>query len=88
MKYLFFLLFILFQTLNANEDAKAFQKAIISGIPENIPDLKPYEIEINHAPKRKHNLSLEEKNHVSIDTYFLHTETLYLPLNLVDHIYG
>lgn len=38
-----------------------FQKAIIAGIPDVLPPLKPYDININHAPKRKDILSPEEK---------------------------
>lgn len=40
---------------------EAFQKELIQGIPDIIPPKKPYEQEINHAPKRKDSLSLEEK---------------------------
>lgn len=40
---------------------EAFQKELIQGIPDIIPPKKPYEQEINHAPKRKDCLSLEEK---------------------------
>ncbi len=38
-----------------------FQKAIIQGIPDNLPVLKPYDEKINHAPKRKDILTAEEK---------------------------
>jgi urocanate hydratase len=40
---------------------EAFQKELIQGIPDIVPPKKPYEQEINHAPKRKDSLSLEEK---------------------------
>ena len=38
-----------------------FQKAIIQGIPDNLPVPKPYDEKINHAPKRKDILTAEEK---------------------------
>jgi urocanate hydratase len=38
-----------------------FQEQIVQGIPSVLPNPKPYEIEINHAPKRKEILSEEEK---------------------------
>ena len=38
-----------------------FQQHILQGIPAILPELKPYEQEINHAPKRKDILNNEEK---------------------------
>ena len=38
-----------------------FQEQIQHGIPSILPNPKPYEVEINHAPKRKEILSDEEK---------------------------
>ena len=38
-----------------------FQEQILEGIPSQLPPLKPYEANINHAPKRKEILSEEEK---------------------------
>jgi urocanate hydratase len=38
-----------------------FQEQILQGIPSVLPNVKPFETEINHAPKRKEILSLEEK---------------------------
>ena len=38
-----------------------FQRVILQGIPENIPSPKPWEHDVNHAPKRKQILSLSEK---------------------------
>jgi urocanate hydratase len=38
-----------------------FQEQILQGIPSVLPNPKPYQTEINHAPKRKEILSLEEK---------------------------
>jgi urocanate hydratase len=38
-----------------------FQEQILQGIPSILPNPKPYETEINHAPKRKEILSEEEK---------------------------
>jgi urocanate hydratase len=38
-----------------------FKKQISEGIPSELPDLKPYDHSINHAPKRKDILTLKEK---------------------------
>jgi urocanate hydratase len=38
-----------------------FQKAILQGIPDNLPEPKAYDASLNHAPKRKDILSKEEK---------------------------
>lgn len=38
-----------------------FQEQILQGIPQVLPQPKPYDSEINHAPKRKEILSDEEK---------------------------
>jgi urocanate hydratase len=38
-----------------------FQEEILSGIPAELPEPKPYDSEINHAPKRKDILTPEEK---------------------------
>ena len=38
-----------------------FKNQILEGIPTSLPSAKPYEADINHAPKRKNILSLEEK---------------------------
>ena len=38
-----------------------FQNAILQGIPDELPAPKPYDPEINHAPKRKDILNREEK---------------------------
>lgn len=38
-----------------------FQEKIQQGIPSELPSLKPYDSEINHAPKRKDILTKEEK---------------------------
>lgn len=38
-----------------------FQRLILQGIPEVLPNPKPYEPAVNHAPKRKHILTQEEK---------------------------
>lgn len=40
---------------------KEFQQAIREGIPAELPAPKPYDPEINHAPKRKDILTAEEK---------------------------
>ena len=38
-----------------------FKEDILAGIPEVLPEPKPYSTEVNHAPKRKEILSAEEK---------------------------
>ena len=38
-----------------------FQKEILDGIPEELPEIKEYDKSINHAPKRKDILTKEEK---------------------------
>jgi urocanate hydratase len=38
-----------------------FKRQISEGIPDQLPELKPYDINLNHAPKRKDLLSTEEK---------------------------
>lgn len=38
-----------------------FKRQIIEGIPANIPPKKTYDLSVNHAPKRKEILTLEEK---------------------------
>ena len=38
-----------------------FKEQIQQGIPSTLPQPKPYETDINHAPKRKHILSADEK---------------------------
>ena len=38
-----------------------FQQAILQGIPNELPNPKPYDININHAPVRKDKLTTEEK---------------------------
>ena len=38
-----------------------FKEEILAGIPAELPEVKPYDPEINHAPKRKDILTPEEK---------------------------
>ena len=38
-----------------------FQEEILQGIPAGLPEAKPYDLEINHAPKRKDILTAEQK---------------------------
>ena len=38
-----------------------FQQEILAGIPAELPEVKPYDPAINHAPKRKDILTEEEK---------------------------
>ncbi len=38
-----------------------FENAIMEGIPKKLPESKPFDVTINHAPKRKDILSLKEK---------------------------
>jgi urocanate hydratase len=43
------------------ENIEEFRKAIQLGIPDQLPELKPYDSAINHAPKRKEILNDAEK---------------------------
>jgi urocanate hydratase len=38
-----------------------FKRLVAEGIPDQLPDLKPYDTDLNHAPKRKNILSNTEK---------------------------
>ena len=38
-----------------------FQKEILAGNPDELPEVKPYDPNINHAPKRKDILTKAEK---------------------------
>ncbi len=38
-----------------------FKKAILAGIPDELPTIKPYDNSVSHAPNRKHILSPDEK---------------------------
>ncbi len=39
----------------------SFQNAILAGIPDELPAVKPYDDSVSHAPNRKHVLSADEK---------------------------
>ena len=45
----------------ATDTLTAFQKDILDGIPATLPTPKAYEVEINHAPRRKDILSKKDK---------------------------
>ena len=47
--------------MSANNDLSNFQREIIEGIPSQIPQAKPYDTSVNHAPKRKEILTKDEK---------------------------
>ena len=38
-----------------------FQREILEGIPAGLPEAKPYDAAVNHAPRRKDILTAEEK---------------------------
>lgn len=38
---------------------------ILQGIPQELPPIQIYDMQVNHAPKRKDILSIEEKNWLS-----------------------
>ena len=42
-------------------ELQQFQQHVLAGIPSELPEVKPYESTINHAPKRKDSLNAEEK---------------------------
>ncbi|MFZ9595508.1 MAG: urocanate hydratase, partial [Bdellovibrionia bacterium] len=39
-----------------------FQESVLRGIPDHLPPVKPYDLAVNHAPRRKQILSVEEKH--------------------------
>lgn len=47
--------------MSSTNDNILFTKSIIQGIPDVLPEPKPYDSTINHAPKRKDILTKEEK---------------------------
>lgn len=48
--------------MNTKEMSKEeFGRLVLTGIPDTLPELKPYEPEVNHAPKRKEILTETEK---------------------------
>ena len=47
--------------MSANNDLSNFQREIMEGIPSQIPQAKPYDTSVNHAPKRKDILTRDEK---------------------------
>jgi urocanate hydratase len=48
------------QVMNTSTDKTTFQRMISQGIPDELPQLPLFDAEINHAPKRKEILSLQE----------------------------
>ena len=40
---------------------REFKKQVLQGIPDELPDLKPYDHSVSHAPKRRDILTTEEK---------------------------
>lgn len=44
-----------------NKELTDFQKEILAGIPDELPAPKPYDKDVNHAPKRKDILTPEQK---------------------------
>jgi urocanate hydratase len=47
--------------LHTEMDIEAFKQAIIAGIPDELPEAKPFDPSVNHAPIRKQILTREEK---------------------------
>jgi urocanate hydratase len=47
--------------MQSNMTTSDFQKSVMEGIPDSLPQPKPYDKSINHAPKRKDILTTEEK---------------------------
>lgn len=52
---------IVFMASMTQSEREVFQKEILQGIPDTLPEVKPYATEISHAPKRKDILSKSEK---------------------------
>src|ERR1044071_9509932 len=42
-------------------DSNIFKQQILQGIPDELPEAKPYDQSVSHAPKRKDILSVDEK---------------------------
>ena len=38
-----------------------FKQSILAGIPDSLPPIKPYDPDVNHAPKRSHLLSADDQ---------------------------
>ncbi len=51
----------LVNNIKDTQETKAFQEKILQGIPDELPSAKPFDQNLNHAPKRKDILSKEEK---------------------------
>jgi urocanate hydratase len=49
------------QTITDTTVIEKFQQEILAGIPDELPQPKPYDSTVNHAPRRKEILSEEEK---------------------------
>ena len=45
----------------AHNDTELFRKQVLEGIPDELPELQPYDNTVNHAPRRKDILSDDEK---------------------------
>ncbi len=45
----------------AHNDTELFRKQVLKGIPDELPELQPYDNTVNHAPRRKDILSDDEK---------------------------
>jgi urocanate hydratase len=43
------------------ENDRSFKSQILTGIPDDLPGEKPFDMEVSHAPRRKDILSVEEK---------------------------
>ncbi|MES2836504.1 MAG: urocanate hydratase [Bacteroidota bacterium] len=48
-------------TVTQNISTEEFKKLIVQGIPSEFPELKPFDANLNHAPKRKDILNATEK---------------------------
>ncbi|HOF45760.1 MAG TPA: urocanate hydratase, partial [Bacteroidales bacterium] len=44
-----------------NQEIIDFQQELLAGIPDELPEIKPYDYQLNHAPIRQDILSKEEK---------------------------
>ena len=59
-----------FQGKKVMEVAKiTFKEQVLEGIPDVLPSPKAYDVNINHAPKRKDILSSDEKKLARITSY-------------------
>jgi urocanate hydratase len=68
--------------------SEEFKKAILRGIPDEIPPAREYDQSVNHAPRRKEILTLEEKKLALLNAlrYFKKEHHAYLAREFLDEL--